>query len=184
MIDDSVPWKEELLKVADRLEARKARRRWTERSSFLVERDLMVSAYAIRKLMDAYKLSDQILVQAAQVTKHELTGRIPDVMNFHRPWDHYDLDSGVNVDLPLRELCNQVIHSFIFTICQTEAGGFDGVLVSSDKGRPKFVYYVDIETFVSLFRTIGDDDITETGWQRDNSGEMRRVYANNLTVQK
>jgi glycerol kinase len=58
MIGDSVPWKDELLKIADRLENRKTQRRWTERTGFLAERDIMVSAYAIRKLLEARKVSD------------------------------------------------------------------------------------------------------------------------------
>ena len=56
MISDSFPWREELLRVAGRLEKRKAQRRWTERTMFLVERDIMISAYAIRKLKEANKI--------------------------------------------------------------------------------------------------------------------------------
>ena len=51
VISDSIPWKDELLKIADRLERRKVQRRWVERTSFLVERDIMISAYALRKLL-------------------------------------------------------------------------------------------------------------------------------------
>jgi hypothetical protein len=55
VISDSIPWREQLLTVADTLKRRKVQRRWTERTSFLVERDIMVSAYAVRKLNEAHQ---------------------------------------------------------------------------------------------------------------------------------
>ncbi len=60
MIDDSIPSKDELVKVADRLEAKTEQKRWTERTGYLIEQDFMVSAYAIRKLIDAHKVSDKL----------------------------------------------------------------------------------------------------------------------------
>jgi hypothetical protein len=63
VIADSIPWRDELLKVAERLHKRKSQRRWLERTSFLVERDVMVSAYAVRKLNEGRKLSDNLTEQ-------------------------------------------------------------------------------------------------------------------------
>ena len=37
VITDSVPWKDGLIRVADRLGARAHQQRWTERTSYLVE---------------------------------------------------------------------------------------------------------------------------------------------------
>jgi hypothetical protein len=60
VISDSEPWKAELLKTADRLDRRSIQERWTDRSGFLVERDIMLGAYAIRKLLDTpAKISDE-----------------------------------------------------------------------------------------------------------------------------
>ena len=58
MITDSIPWKEEPLRVANRLKKKKFQVRWTERSSFLVEGDIMVSAYSVRRL-EARKLTTE-----------------------------------------------------------------------------------------------------------------------------
>lgn len=59
MLSNSVLWKKELLRAADRLEKKATQRRWTEQSAFRVEKDVMVGAYAIRKLLEApAKLSD------------------------------------------------------------------------------------------------------------------------------
>ena len=55
MIANSVPWQQDLLRVANNLERRKAQSCWTERTPFLVERDTMTAAYAERRLIEAYK---------------------------------------------------------------------------------------------------------------------------------
>lgn len=53
MIDDSVPWRQELLKVAAALERRSEIARWMTRTGFLVERDLMVGMFTIRRLIES-----------------------------------------------------------------------------------------------------------------------------------
>ena len=57
MIDDSFPWKDELVKIADRLEAKTKQKRWTDRTGYLIERDFMVGAYTMRKLIESHTVS-------------------------------------------------------------------------------------------------------------------------------
>ena len=56
MIFESYPWKRFLGKQAEVLCRRKSQRKWTESSLACVERELFVSAYAVRKLLEANKL--------------------------------------------------------------------------------------------------------------------------------
>jgi hypothetical protein len=73
VIGDSAPWEAELLRIADRLEKRKTQKRWHEESRFLVERDIMIAAYIIRKLMEAKKLSDHVTGREIVVIQHPLS---------------------------------------------------------------------------------------------------------------
>lgn len=57
MISDSVPWREHLWKAATALEKRAGSVRWTERTPFLVERDVLNGMFAIRRLIEAAKTS-------------------------------------------------------------------------------------------------------------------------------
>jgi hypothetical protein len=77
VISDSVPWRGELRRIADRLEKRKSQRRWTEHASFAVERDVMVAAYAIRRLIEARKLSDDLTSTEVEVIRHNLSAAAP-----------------------------------------------------------------------------------------------------------
>jgi hypothetical protein len=173
MISDPYPWREELLRVADRLEKRKAQRRWTERTMFLIERDIMLSAYSIRKLNEAKRISDRLRGERVRVQRHELVGRVPDMQNGHRFWEFYDFEHGADVELKMADLCNQIIHSWIWGIAAEEGGGLAGIYVSSDRERRRSVYLVDVDTLTDLFRSIGHEDIVEIEMRRDQNGEMQ-----------
>ena len=181
MIADSIPWRDELLKVAERLNKRKSQRRWSERTSFLVERDVMVSAYAIRKLNEGRKLSDNLAAQRLIVIRHEPISQAPDIWSRHAIWEHYNLDTGTDVEISLADLCNQFIHSWVWQLSASEGDEFDGVFVSSDRQRGRCLYFVSVDLLINLFRAVGAEDIATIEAQRDANGDTRilRVVARN-----
>jgi hypothetical protein len=176
VIQDSVPWREELCKVAERLERRKTQRRWTERTGFLVERDVMTSAYAVRKLIEARKVSDELSAQRVVVKRHPLIGRAPDIWDRYEFWKHYDLEHGTNAELTLETFCNQIIHSWVWSLSATDPGNeFDGIFVSSDRNRRSCLYFISIQTLIKVFRAVGSEDIVYSQMQRDEHGEMQWI---------
>ncbi len=58
MINESYPWKIELLKIASSFKKCLSQKRWTKESSFLFEKEIFVSLYIVRKLIEAEKISD------------------------------------------------------------------------------------------------------------------------------
>ena len=159
--------------MAQRLEARRSQKRWSERTTFLVERDLMVGAYAIRKLSEAKKLSTAFEAEQVPATEFPLKGsRHPDRMYWHRVDEFYDLDDGRRVDLTLRDICNQFIHSWVFMEGFSDGGpGLDGVFVCSDSERKKRLLYFKVETLVRILRRAGEEEITSLSGVRGNDGE-------------
>ncbi|WP_157756109.1 hypothetical protein [Nocardiopsis dassonvillei] len=171
MIHDSIPWREELIRVADRLEKRKTQRRWTGRTGFLIERDIMTSAYAVRKLHEARRISDQISARMLKVKRFELIGK---VLDHYRSefWESFDLEKPTETQVGVTFLCNQIIHSFVWAISATEDEElFDGIFVSSDRERRRFLYFVHVDLLVKLFREIGEEEIVETRMSADENGE-------------
>lgn len=93
MIDDSVPWKETLDRMADEVERRASQKRWTNRTGFLMERDVMIASFAMRKLLDTPgKISDEARGELVQVISHRLVGPQPDFWNRYEFWEMFDLD--------------------------------------------------------------------------------------------
>jgi hypothetical protein len=135
VIEDAAQWKDELVTVADRLEAKTKQTRWTDRTGLLIERDFIVGAYAMRKLVDS------------RVVSSELRKR-------HIPVRRYDGRRGT---LSVRKLCHEIMHSFAFTFfCGETADLFDGIYVSSDRDK-KHVHLVLASDFIALCSDMGNE---------------------------
>ena len=185
MISDSVPWRYELLRVARRLERKTVQEHWTERSSFRVEKDLMLAGYAIRRLIEARKLSDSLVAKQIPIVRFERTGAVPDVYNRHEFDALYDLDNPSKDQVTLAHLANQIIHSFVLVISSDEVEApyegldgfevegtyrFNGYFVASEKERMKHLYFLDAATLIAVCRSIAVEDVVGVDMRRDADG--------------
>ncbi|MEU7381382.1 hypothetical protein AB0A91_15540 [Streptomyces sp. NPDC042207] len=99
---------------------------------------------------------------------------MPDVHNNHKFWELYDLEKGRDAELSLANVCNQVIHSWIWGFVAGQNGvGLDGIFVSSDKKRKRCLYFLSVDMLVDLFRSVGEEDIYHIEMRRDETGEMK-----------
>jgi hypothetical protein len=111
VIDGANLWKDELARIADRLEAKTKQTRWTQRTDFLIERDFMTAAYAMRKLIESQSVSAEHRLRRIPVRRHD----------------------GRRGSLTALELCDEILHSVEFTcFCGETADLFDGVYVVFD----------------------------------------------------
>jgi len=140
---EPTPWAVELLRVAERLEARTKQARWTDRTDLLLERDFVVGAYAMRKLLRSYP------------TSVELTSRRIPVRRF---------DSGCDLELSRRdsltvaELCHQIVHNTLFAFyCGETADLFDGIYVSSDDEEQNVILVIASD-FIALCNDLGTEN--------------------------
>jgi hypothetical protein len=177
LIDDSIPWKEDLGKIAARLEKKRSQQRWTERSGFLVERDIMIGAYAVRRLIEASKVSTPLMATSTNVLAYPLTGeRIPDAWSRVRFWEFYDMDSPSRESLSIRGVCNQIIHSWMWCLSASKDGRqFDGVYIASDKTRGTKLYHISVDSLISIFRLVADEDIAYSINERQSDGQIASV---------
>ncbi|MCH8563669.1 hypothetical protein LTI14_10650 [Nesterenkonia sp. YGD6] len=165
MISDSVPWKEELLKVATALERRAQTARWTERTGFLVERDLMIGMYTIRRLIESAKTSSLLPREHIALGMHPLIGPVPRSYDRWSYYEYYDLDSKRQARLPVERLVNLFIHSFILEFYPPSEHGPARIWVVSDRARDKGLYSVSFERVVSLFHKVGNEDLLYVAMQ-------------------
>jgi hypothetical protein len=157
-----------------RLEAKALQQRWVERTGYLVERDVMVGAFSIRKLVESNKVSHEVERMKWEVTRHLPRGPVPDVMNRWSFWESFDLRRGAATRLNTLDLCNAVVHSFVFGFSADEATRlWDGFYVTSDWKRRECLYFVPVTTIFDLFRAVGNDDIVRMTMKRNKDGEMR-----------
>jgi hypothetical protein len=140
--EDASQWKDELVAVAYRLEAKTKQARWTDRTGFLIERDFIVSAYAMRKLIGSRDVSSELRKR-------------------HFPVRRYDGRRGA---LSVKKLCYEIMHSSPFTFFVGETADlFDGIYVSSDRDKNSHVYLVLASDYIALCSDIGNEKRPHSG---------------------
>ena len=176
MIWESWPWKQELAGLAKKLRKRKKQKKWFEKSFEILERDLFIGAYSIRKLLDAKKLSDEIESMTIHAVAYAPTRKKVDFFNWHKIEELYDLSQGNPANINLRDFNNQFIHSFIFIIASGPDAGFDGVFVVSEYKKDKILYFISADEITKIYERVSKDDICSASWERDSlTGEVKVI---------
>jgi len=138
VVDGSAPWKDELVKVAERLEAKTKQRRWAGRTDFLIERDFVLGAYALRRVIAAG------LESFSQM-------RVP-----VRQFEPSDLDNGRRRTLSVSELCDDILSGGVVDFYCGETGDlFDGIYLSSDRNGSESVHLLLASDFIALCGDVG-----------------------------
>lgn len=145
----------------------------------------MLSGYAVRKLLEAHKISDELVSTPVPGIAYSFkgedryfveTGDLPDFLNWHDLDRFYELEQPEKVKVSLRELCNQLVHSWIFMLARAEDGGMDGYFVASDHGRARRLLYFGLIETAGLLRGVAEDDIAHSVMDRDpKTGQWRFV---------
>jgi hypothetical protein len=155
VIEDALAWKDELIVVADRLEAKTKQTRWSDRTGLLIERDFVVSAYAMQKLVDSHDISAELRNRHIPVRRYELTGPPPDPADIT---DSYDFENGRRSTLSVKNLCEEILHSFAFTFfCGETADLFDGIYVSADRDAKRHLYLLLASDYIALCWDVGNE---------------------------
>jgi hypothetical protein len=175
VIWESGPWKRYLARCADALRRRKEQRRWLQASYAAAERDIFLSAYAVRKLLDAGDISDEVESQSLRAAAYPPRGRTVDVMNSYRIQELYDLSAQSEVALTLRDFCNQVVHSFVFSLGITPSGGLEGFFLASDREKERRLLYFHIDNVLDALLRVADDDIVTMEISRDGVGMPAKI---------
>ena len=178
MIYESYPWKQDLLRrkrlfitynTYDHFQKDE------ERTFTVLEKSIFYSAFIIRKLIECRdKTSDE-----ADKYKIEVEKRIPSQsINLLHRWSDENICNWNQVqkeETNGKDICNWLIHSYIFFFSQKEDEMVDGFFVSSDYDRNKAIYFVDINNWLNYMDFIGNDDICYTKMKYDKKKQDFRI---------
>ncbi|MGV8122269.1 MAG: hypothetical protein AB2L14_21115 [Candidatus Xenobiia bacterium LiM19] len=88
-------------------------------------------------------------------------------MNWHHLDKLYEFSKGVYYDKGLVFLCNQFIHSYVFTVnFSSDDKTLYSFLFCSDRERNKFLYELPVSVMIEILRDVGNS----------NPSEMRMIY--------
>jgi len=158
MIADSVAWKDRLRDDLVRLRKR-LRSVDKEYDGYDdIELFTFTSAFIIRKLVDSLRLSIEaefckVLATAYPARRVELDDR--DILDIAR---QFRLLNGEHVEVGLRDLCNELIHSHYFIAACTERSTHWSLYFASDANRSKRALRIPLARFERLVRFVSDDE--------------------------
>ncbi len=172
MIWESSDWKYELIKDADILQ-RWSKKRPSSKQAILFEKKIMISAYAIRKLIEAEKIGSDIKTEYWYIKNKKFSikdnTKQPDLLNWHQIDRFYNIEeSGKNNKIELPILCNLIIHSYVFCLSQEDKDYTDGFFVTSGWEKNNGLYWIDLDDFITVLIGIGQSNVYESHWQRNN----------------
>ncbi len=115
MINEQQYWKRDVARVADDLQKSEAQRYWRKASYAKLEKLLMLGFYSTRKLIESGWVDRRLKHEAVRATAFPCRNR----RMYHGSYQHvderYDLTRPSARTPPLEFVCNQIVHSFIFT---------------------------------------------------------------------
>ena len=145
---DSEIWKKELFLELDRFLKAKDTKKIKSDDGYLetkFKRFVFISSYIIRKLCESEKLSYEAESKNYSLLFCEsiIDVNIITNFNYHHFDKHYNLDNFKKAALPLKKLCNTLIHSFVLFPCiDEEKNELEGIIFNSDKTKNHLYYEI------------------------------------------
>jgi hypothetical protein len=154
---ESVYWKEELERIAKSIRRVPNPTRWTERGVCVVERDLMVGFFIVRRLLELNKLSSKTKGHKLKLYRHQRKSSRLTNLNHWDLDEHYDWEKEVQVLKGVKYVSNQFVHATVSFVTRDETRNWSDVLLVSDFDRNDQIWRVPISEIRDLFLLASDD---------------------------
>ena len=155
---ESQYWRDELKVDIHWLRVKQNYKRWSEKQMVLFERKLMLVAFQVRSLLERPKVNGRAKALKLNGVRYAKIGselfRLTGARDLE---DHFDLSSPEAVQLPMWDVCNQLIHHYLIAAVSTGRGRFTSLIVFSDYNRRVCMYEFVISDVIELFSAFSDD---------------------------
>ena len=171
MIRESYPWKQDLLRRKRLIEEYNSFERFEqngEEAYTIIEKSIFYSAFIIRKLMDCkVKISKDVDDYTLNVSLRRPLKKI-DITHRWLDENSHDWENETLTSVKGRDICNWLIHSYVFSIVGNELLPCSCFCVSSDTNRNDGLYTVSIDDWVKYMDFVGTDDVVELEFRYDS----------------
>ena len=154
---ESQYWKEFLAETASDLQHVARPKRLTQRRYEIVERNIIISFFLLRRLIELHKVSSEVRDFRLLVFAWPSTGKLPTLLNNHRIEELYDFSKEHAQTKKPMYICNQVIHSYSSAMMVDETRNWDSMLTVSDHDRKDCIWRIPVGVMVDLLRTASRD---------------------------
>jgi len=170
MLYESHPWKQDLLRrkyLITKYNSFEQFEKNSDAAYTVIEKAIFYSAFIIRKLIDCKsKLSDEADNYKFQVQARKPLKQI-DLMHRWPESDSHDWENEISITINGREICNWLIHSYVFFTMEDEDVPVSHFCVSSDFDRNKYLYMISMDDWIKYIDFIGKDYVAEIDMHYD-----------------
>jgi len=154
---ESCYWKEELTRIAKAIRPAKRPPRWSERAHCIVERNVMIGFFIVRRLIELHKVSSATRDFTMRVFSCPARGKRVHWSNEHDIYELYDLErERCETKKPLY-LSNQFIHAYTSFVARDESRNWSDVYAVSDFDRNDCIWRIPISEIRRLFKVTAQD---------------------------
>ncbi len=154
---ESCYWKEELHRIARSIRPVSKPPRYSERAHCIVERDLMIGFFILRRLIELHKVSTTTRDQVLSVFSYRTRGGNVTHRNKFDLKEIYDLDREVPAIRNPAYIANQFIHAYTSLVARDETRNWSDVFAVSDYDRNDCIWRVPIPEIRRIFLTAAED---------------------------
>jgi len=154
---ESCYWKEELTRIAQTIRPSKKPARWSERAHCIVERDLMLGFFILRRLIELHKVSSTTRDCTMTVFSCPVRGKRVTRINNHRLDELYVLAHERRETKKPLYVSNQFIHAYTSFVVRDDARNWTDVYIVSDFDRNDCIWRIPVSEVYRLFTIAAKD---------------------------
>lgn len=175
---ESCYWKEELLRIAKLIRPVSKPCRWTERSHCIVERDVMIGFFIIRRLIELNKVSPRVRDCRMEIYSCPNVGKNVTLLNRGELDELYDINKERKETKKPLYVANQFVHAYTSFVARDETRNWWSMYVVSDFDRNDCIWRVSIHSIRGLFLLASRDYPYSVSWiynpnKRDYDGSVQ-----------
>ena len=158
MIYESHPWKQDLLRRKRLIQKYNRAEFYDEeddRAYTVIEKAIFYSAFIIRKLIDCDRLSTEADEWQVQIEKYPALKEFNKIHHFVDE-DSHDWENGRGITVQAKNICNWLIHSYVFTLI-FENGIVASFAVASDFDRNDSLFVIKLADWIKYMEFVASD---------------------------
>lgn len=144
------------------------------------EKQLIISFFMIRKLLETYRVSQKSRRHKAKVFCFKPSGKKITKLNHYSIDKIYDLKREFKIKKGIVFIANQLIHSCTIFAYRNDPidRNWGGVFACSDWERNKAIYRIPISEIIKIFQLVGNDYLTEIRMTYDEKIDDYEIETN------
>jgi hypothetical protein len=153
MAIESVYWREELSRISRLLKPSKFPKRWSERQSCTIERDVMIGFFIVRRLIELDRVGVDAKDLMLSVFRNTPIKNIT-FLNKFELHENYDWDKIIEEKASVTLVANQFIHAVMSVLVRGEDRNWTEFYVFSDYEQKKSIFRINVSQIRSAFLTV------------------------------